>query len=265
MSSISKLEGMKIDEVSLVRRPANQHAAIVFSKADEGDDMPTIYTDTGDEVSIDDLEIGTLVEGENGEMWEVVEDTSDEADVEDAEEREPALVGKSDDEGEDYADLIAKAYSDAVSDEDKARLIASVAKQVEVAKSDARRAADQISKMEAEAYVEECISKAQEYGIAGPRTEEFGVAISKMLTVLDDSEIQLMDDIFKAFSELAVEVAKGSEAFGESDVLDSIESHATEIVKSSNGEISVEDAIIKAFEADPELYAAYLDEKKGIL
>lgn len=261
MTTISKLEGMKIDEVSLVRRPANQHAAIVFSKADEGDDMPgTIYTEAGEEVAIDDLEVGTLVEGEDGEIYEVVED--DASEVSDQEmELEEAGVGKSD---EDYAAMISKAYSDAVTDEDRAKLIAGVAREAQIAKAASAATDAKIAKMQADAYVDECISKAAEYGIAGPRTEEFGVAISKMLTVLSDDEAQLMDDIFKSFSDLAVEVAKGSEAFGESALLDQVDAHADEIVKSAGGEISKEDAIVAAFEANPELYALYLDEQKGM-
>jgi len=256
MPTISKLEGMKIDEVSLVRRPANQHAAIVFSKADEGDDMPgTIYTEAGEEVAIDDLEVGTLVEGEDGEIYEVVEDLEEAQ----AEEEIDEGVGKAD----DYAELIAKAYSDAVSDEDRAKLIAGVAREAQIAKAASAATDAKIAKMQADAYVDECISKAQEYGIAGPRTEMFGVAISKMLTVLSDDEAQLMDDIFKSFSDLAVEVAKGSEAFGSSDVLEVVESHADEIVKSAGGELSKEQAMAKAFEANPDLYAMYLEEQKG--
>ena len=260
MPAISKLEGMKIDEVSLVRRPANQHAAIVFSKADEGDDMPgMIYTEAGEEVAIDDLEVGTLVEGEDGEIYEVVEDIASEVSEQEQALEESEGMGKSD----DYAELIAKAYSDAVSDEDRAKLIAGVAREAQIAKAASAKTDATIAKMQADAYVDECISKAEEYGIAGPRTEEFGVAISKMLTVLSDSEAQLMDDIFKSFSELAVEVAKGSEAFGSSDIMDQVNAHADEIVKSAGGEISKEQAMAAAFEANPELYALYLEEQKG--
>lgn len=263
MATISKLQGMKIDEVSLVRRPANQHAAIVFSKADEGDDMPpgTIYTESGEEVSIDDLELGTLVEGEDGEIYEVVEDDSvAEVEESDSEDREPALVGKSD---EDYAEMISKAYSEAVTEEERARLIAGVAREAQIAKAAAKRTDATIAKMKADAYVDECIAKAEEYGIAGPRTEQFGVAISKMLTVLSEDEAQLMDDIFKSFAELAVEVAKGSEAVGASEVMEVVESHADEIVKSANGGLTKEQAMAAAFEANPDLYAMYLAEQKG--
>lgn len=223
--------------------------------------MPaTIYTETGEEVAIEDLEVGTLVEGENGEMYEVVEAIEDEADTDEVVDDEG--VGKAD-EAENYADLIAKAYSDAVTDEDRAKLIAGVAREAQIAKAAADKTNARIAKMQADAYVDECISKAEEYGIAGPRTKEFGVAISKMLTVLSADEAQLMDDIFKSFSELAVEVAKGSEAFGSSDVMDVVESHAAEIVKSAEGALSKEEAMAKAFEANPDLYAMYLDEKKG--
>lgn len=262
MTTINKLQNMTFDEVSLVRRPANQHASIVFSKADEGDGMPDVlYTEDGTEIDIDDLEIGTEVEMEDGSVWTVAA-ADDEDDQEDAQENleyADADYGKS----ADYGEMISKAYQEAVSDEQKANLFAAVAKSAEIAKAESRAAADSISKMHEQAYVEQCISKADEYGFAGPRTEQFGVAIAKMMQVLDQDEIQLMDDIFKAFSELIDEVAIGSEAGSESDVLDVVSGAADEIVKSANGGLTNEQAMAAAFEENPELYSLYLAEKEG--
>ena len=262
MTTVNKLQNMTFDEVSLVRRPANQHASIVFSKADEGDDMPgTLYTEEGKEIDIDDLEIGTEIELEDGQVYTVVAaDDADEDEVEYEEDQDygpEADYGKSD----DYGELISKAYQEAVGDEQKAKLFASVAKSAEIAKAEARAAADSISKMHADAYVDQCISKADEYGFAGPRSEQFGVAIAKMMTVLDDDEIQLMDDIFKAFAELIDDVAIGSEASGSSDVMDVVYGAADEIVKSADGGVTQEQAMAAAFEANPDLYSLYLDEK----
>jgi hypothetical protein len=260
------LKGMQIDEVSLVRRPANQHAAIVFSKSDEGVDMPgTIMTDTGEEVAIDDLEVGTIVEGEDGTEYEVValdeEGATAEAAVEEqaGEVDEVDEVGKSDDT--DYVDLISKAYASAVTEEERAEVIKGLARDTAKAAAAADQSASEISKMQEQAYLSDCISKAEDYGFAGPRTEEFGVAISKMLMVLTPDEVELMDDIFKSFSELATEVAKGSEAYGESDVLESVHQQAEEIVKSSEGSLTAEQAEAAFFTANPDLYSTYLSEK----
>lgn len=221
---------------------------------------PTIYTEAGEEVSIEDLEVGTLIEGEDGELYEVVDSAEDEDD--ELPYDDPEGVGKADD-SEDYAEMISKAYADAVSDEDRVKLLAGVAREAQIAKASARATEFHIAKMQADAYVDQCVSKAEEYGIAGPRTAEFGVAISKMLTVLSPDEIRLMDDIFKSFSDLAVEVAQGTEAIGASDIMDMVESHSDEIIKSAGGGLSKEQAMAAAFEANPDLYAMYLDEQKG--
>jgi len=258
MATINKLENMTFDEVSLVRRPANQHASIVFSKADEGDDMPDVlYTEDGQEIDINDLEVGTEIELEDGQIYTVVDADEDDEDPGESVQYEAEDYGKS----EDYGQMISKAYQEAIGDDQKAQLFASVAKSAEIAKAEARAASDSITKMHADQYVDQCISKADDYGFAGPRTQQFGVAIAKMMTVLDDEEIQLMDDIFKAFSELIDDVAIGSEAAGVSDVLDAVHGAADEIVKSAGGDMTNEQAMAAAFEANPELYSLYLDEK----
>ena len=262
MGAVNNLTNMSIDEVSLVRKPANQHAAIVFSKSLEGDEMPapTIYAEDGTEVDIDDLEVGTVIQGEDGVEYVVSEGDDFDGDQPDDQYDEADEVGKSFD---DYADLIAKAYSEAVTEDDRSALIAGVAREAAIAKAEAATVADNIAKMQDEAYINTCISKADDYGFAGPRTVDFGVAISKMLTVLDESEIQLMDDIFKAFSELAYEANLGTEAYGESDVLGVVNAQASEIVKSAGGDVDELTAFTAAFEANPDLYSQYRDEQMG--
>jgi hypothetical protein len=278
MAKISKLADMRIDEISLVRRPANQHAAIVFSKSDEGDEMPgQVYTEDGQPIDVDDLDVGTIIVDEDGtesvvvpadatdeevaELWDYLEsDDQGEPQAQDDDEYAQQSYGKS---ADNYADLISKAYTEAVSDDERAELLSVVAKEAHQARSEASSTRGLISKMQQDAVIDECISKAHEYGFAGPRSDEFGLVIAKMMTVLDDEELQLMDDIFKAFSELAEEVAIGTEHAGFSDVLDAAHAHAGEIVKSLDGGVSEEQAFAATFSANPDLYALYLAEKGG--
>lgn len=228
--------------------------------------MPgTLFTEDGVEVDIDDLEIGTEIELEDGQVYTVV--AADEDDHEDDSDDDGSYMYVDEDgeadygKSEDYAEVIAKAYESAVTDEERSRLFASVAKSADIAKRQAAAAQAAISKAEADQYVNVCISKAEEYGFAGDRTEMFGVAIAKMMTVLDEEEIQLMDDIFKSFSSLIDDVAIGTEAVGASEVMDVVASAADEIVKSVEGGITPEQAMAAAFDANPDLYALYLDEK----
>lgn len=249
------LHDMVFDEVSIVRRPANQHAAIVFSKsADEGDEMPgVLYAEDGTEVNIDDLEIGTEIELDDGSIYEVVAADDDDDDLEDPEDD----LGKS----EDYAALIAKAYADATDEDSRRAVIEKMARSTAAAQRKADAAMAQIEKAEAEAYVQTCISKAAEYGFAGERTELLGVTLAKAMSVLDADEIQLLDDIFKAFSELIDTVAIGTEGQGASDVLDVVNAQAAEMVKKADGEFDTTAAFLAVFNEHPELYGQYHDEK----
>jgi len=56
-------------------------------------------------------------------------------------------------------------------------------------------------------------------------------------------------------------VAIGSEAEGSSQIMDVVHGAADEIVKSADGGLTSEQAMAAAFDANPELYAMYLDEK----
>ena len=250
---------MVFDEVSLVRRPANQHAAIVFSKAaDEGDDMPgVLYAEDGTEINIDDLEVGTEIELDDGEVYVVVDSSEGAGDEPPGDQSE---YGKAD-EPVDYAAMITKAYAEAVDDDARKDVISKMARATAAAQAKAEAATARIEKMASDSYVEACISKAAEYGFAGDRTEELGVLISKAMTVLDPDEIQLLDDIFKAFSTLIDETAIGTEAVGPSEVMDTVKAYASTLVEKSGGELSPDDAFLAAFEADPSLYQTYLDEK----
>jgi hypothetical protein len=274
MTGISKLQDMVFDEISMVRRPANQYASIVFSKADEGAGMTVLYTEDGQEtvlttedgqeIDIDDLEPGTMITLDDGQEFEVVEyDERDERDEDypqtDEVEYEESDYGKS----ADYGELITKAYEEAVTDEAKAKLFATVAKSAQIAKEEAVSVRMSMEAMREQEYVDTCIAKADEYGFAGPRTDLLGVAIAKGMLVWDEDETALMDDIFKAFSSLIDEVALGTEGSGPSEVLDIVDGVAADIVKSTEGNLTTEQAFAAAFDANPDLYNLYLAEKEG--
>lgn len=94
---VKELSDMEIDEISLVDRPANQHAKVVITKnytgdtytgASKEDTVPDIYDEDGDILDFNDVAEGDVVFDESGEAFVVVDeelDYSDEyADVEKA-------------------------------------------------------------------------------------------------------------------------------------------------------------------------------------
>src|SRR6266568_1983556 len=94
------VSNMELDEVSLVDRPANPHAAIVIAKSYQGDAMPDLpdsptgyYWEDGTPVAEDD-EIGAedTVYDANGDEYGLDADAI--AEIENAaNEREPVKVG----------------------------------------------------------------------------------------------------------------------------------------------------------------------------
>ena len=73
---VKELRDMEIDEISLVDRPAAQHAEVVITKrATEEDIVPEdIYDEEGDLVDAELLETGDVVFDEDGDAFLVVDD-----------------------------------------------------------------------------------------------------------------------------------------------------------------------------------------------
>lgn len=80
--TVKRLFDMEFDEVSLVDRPANQHATIAFSKALGEEPSVSEEVDGFEEVDVDDLEVGDIVVDEEGNEFEVVVDDEFEDDTE---------------------------------------------------------------------------------------------------------------------------------------------------------------------------------------
>ena len=83
----SKLVDMELDEISLVKKGANQFSTVSIAKSLSGEEeeMEELFFEDGSPADVDDLELGDVVFTEDGEALEVVED-------EDGDEEE---IGKS--------------------------------------------------------------------------------------------------------------------------------------------------------------------------
>jgi hypothetical protein len=72
---IKRLSGLEIDEVSLVNRPANQHGIVAIAKSQEN--VMGIQDAEGNEVELDELEIGDYVYDDNGTEYQWVDTGGD--------------------------------------------------------------------------------------------------------------------------------------------------------------------------------------------
>jgi len=136
---VKELTNIEIDEISLVDRPANQHARVTIAKrATKEDTVPEIYNENGELLDADLLEPGDTVFDEDGNAFEVVLEADD---MEYVDEREPELVGKS------FADEVREELSKAFTDIERDDVIA--------------KAMEQVSALEARAYQAEMIAKSE--------------------------------------------------------------------------------------------------------
>lgn len=79
MPRVKELQDMEIDEISLVDRPAAQHAKVVIAKrATEEETVPEdIYNEDGELLDTEMLEEGDVVFDEEGQAFVVVDDEAD--------------------------------------------------------------------------------------------------------------------------------------------------------------------------------------------
>ena len=102
---VKELSNIEIDEISLVDRPANQHAKVAIAKrATEEDNVPDeqIYDENGQALDVEQLELGDVVFDSEGNAYAVeLDDESGESEEEPSEEIEAEdeseleLVGKA--------------------------------------------------------------------------------------------------------------------------------------------------------------------------
>jgi hypothetical protein len=136
---VKELTNIEIDEISLVDRPANQHARVAIAKrATKEDTVPEIYNENGELLDADLLEPGDTVFDSEGNAFEVV--LEDDA-TEYVDEREPELVGKS------FADEVRQELSKAFTDIERDDVIA--------------KAMEKVSALEARASQAEAIAKSE--------------------------------------------------------------------------------------------------------
>jgi hypothetical protein len=162
---VKQVTDMVIDEISLVDRPANQHAQIVIAKrASQGDAVAEYFTSDGAPVDEDQLKIGDVVFDADGAEFEFVAD----------EEKvlETAGVAKSAfgaaapvAETSDSLAALRSELSKAVSEGDRDAVLSKALDQVAIFEKRAA-AAETIAKGERDLRLErEYIAKAAEYNV----------------------------------------------------------------------------------------------------
>lgn len=260
-----QLVDVKLTEISLVDRPANQGSEVVLFKRDESseeDDMnPTeeqlqaltqavakaeealaSLTEANDELTAKNDELTGKIDELTGEITK----------------RDEQLVALKKAQGNDGEDEIAKALKDAP--EPVAKAMQALGDRLKLAESLLAKSADEKAQGE-------FIRKAATFDKLPTTAEKLGpvlMRVEKGATTKEDAAE--LERLLKAANEAIAKGGDGTQEIGKrgaggANAMDKIEAEAAEIRKSDSG-MTREMAITKALENKPELYDAYVKETR---
>ena len=254
---VKELSNIEIDEISLVDKPANQHARVAIAKrAPEEETVPEeIYDENGNIVDLTSLEEGDIIVDEEGNeyVWTFEADDDDE---EAAYEQELELVGKS------FADDIREELSKALTDIDRDDVIAKYVG--EISKAEARAyEAESIAKAERTLRLErEYISKAADYNVP-IAPEDLGPVLMRMADTMSYEDCAVIHKALTASGEILWEEVGYQGLSDNSDVFSQVDALAGEFVSKADSGISKHAAVADLFSTNPRAYDEYLAEKRG--
>ena len=159
-------------------------------------------------------------------------------------------------------DSVLERLSKAVTDADRDEVVVKMADEVEFAKAQATAATEMLEAERDYRITQEFISRAAEYDLPVDPTV-FGPILKAVVEVLDEDQIELLDRIFTAAGDAIYdEIGADGGALG-SSVVDEVNAYAAELVGKSAGDVTLEQAAVAMFAANPGAYDAYLNEQNG--
>jgi hypothetical protein len=253
---VKELTNIEIDEISLVDRPANQHARVSIAKrASEEDIVPEIYNENGELLDADLLEHGDTVFDAEGNAFEVVlEDGEYEEQV--SEDREPELVGKS------FADEVRHELSKAFTDIERDEVIAKALGQVD-SLSKRLQEAELIAKSERDLrLLGDYVEVAKNYNVPIEPTELAPVLMRMAESMSYDDCAVIHKALTTAGATLYDEV--GFIGGGDNnDVMSQVSAFLDEGISKSDGSINKSAAMEDFFRTNPAAYDEYLLDQRN--
>lgn len=251
------LSDMEIDEISLVDRPANQHARIAIAKrASEEETVPTYTNEAGEAITdLDALNEGDVVYDEAGNAYVYTvedDDIEDEQEMELDDDSEPVTKSLSEQVRED----LSKALSEIERDEVISKALGEISKAEQRAK-----AAEAIAKAERDLRLtREYISKAAEYNLP-VEPDKLGPVLMRMADTMSYEDCAVIHKALTSAGEIFTEL--GVQGMGDNaDPFEVAEAMITEDIQKSAGDgASREQLVAKAFETNPRAYDEYLAQR----
>lgn len=259
-----RVTDMEFDEVSLVDRPANQHAEVVLAKrADQEADVPDeFFDDQGQAVDLDALDEGAVVYDGEGNPFQLT--FEEEEAPESADEKELVEVGKSafapavgaSPAATQLYEQLKQELSKAADDEGRNAVIAKALDALSKSESRAREA-EQIAKSEREIRLtREYVAKAAEYNVPIP-ANELGPVLMRMAERMPYEDCAVIHKALTSAGEMLYEEAGFDGSADNTDPFAQIDAYLDEAVKKADSKVTKAAAITEFFDNDPAAYDAY--------
>lgn len=254
-----EVRDMEIDEISLVDRPANQHAKVSIAKrAQEVQAVSDYFDQDGQPVDAEALNLGDVVFDAEGQAF-VLE-------LEDEPELELELAGAG--VSKSLADTVRSDLSKALTQDERNEAISKAME--EIAKADARvaaaenraSAAETIAKSERDLRLtREYISKAAEYNVPVDPTE-LGPVLMRMVESMTDADCAVIHKSLAAAGAMLFTEAGYQGGGDNADPMAQVNAVIDEAVsKAANPDRA--QAISDYFEQNPQAYEEYLRAQAG--
>lgn len=265
------LSDIEIDEISLVDRGANQHAAVTIAKrAPEEENMPELFDEEGNLLGDDhELHEGDVVYDGEGQAYEFVledeeGDEGNEYEPEAERELEPAVskafqtqrpVSKS------FRDEVMEELSKAYTDEDRDKVIAKAFDQVEQYSQKVEQA-EQVAKSERDLRLtREYISKAAEYNVPID-PDDLGPVLYRMAETMSYDDCATIHKALESAGAALFDEIGHIGGGDNNDIMSQVQAYVNDNVSKSE-DYNEAASISKAFDMNPEAYEQYLAEQRG--
>jgi len=269
---VREVTNIEIDEVSLVDRPANQHAKVAIAKraTEEEQTVPDveIFDEGGQSLDESELEHGDIVYDSEGDAFMYVVDGEEIPEI--SEEPELAGVSKSAElfgksESPSLGDQVREDLSKALTEMDRDEVISKAMDEISKANQRADEASE-IAKAERELRLtKDYIAKAETYSLP-IEADELGPVLMRMSDTMsyDDCAViaKALDAASEAISYMSSEL--GFEGGGDNnEVISQVDAFLDESLSKSEDKISKAEAMEGFFVENPVAYDEYLSTRNS--
>lgn len=270
---VRQIDDLVIDEISLVDKGANQHAAVTIAKSADGEkeNKMEIFDQQGnplDEAALEDGDVVFDSEG-NAFLFEIEDEGA--AEGADQEEKEEQPVGKSAGytfpkrepvkKSKSFADDIREELSKALTDKDRDDIISKALGAVDTLAeevSKAREAADHERTIRLEREYTE-IAKSYNLPV---EDDKLGGVLMRCAEALSREDCEVISKCLEAAGEALFEEYGNVGGGDNSDIFEQVNAHVDAVVSKAQGR-GREELTTDLFMENPDLYDEYLREQRG--